>query len=188
MTGLKERKLALAADLIWSLEEMRAKEAGKRFLMNVAQFLPVYSPALQQIYGSYSTHFTKSAVVILPSTEDFTNTYSHIPEFSIKNTSILIHPSDYGIHANVRMKNATSLSMPLSKAFKLIRTQLRGPFLPVIQRGDLRDYNQLEPCLHLNAFVPARAENLPRFVRMDISRTMEERIQELQYTAHLLGL
>ena len=34
-----------------------------------------------------------------------------------------------------------------------------NPFLPVIQRGDLRDYNQLEPCLHLNAFVPVRAND-----------------------------
>ena len=60
MTGLRERKLAIAADLHWSIEEMRTKETGKQFLLSLAQFLPVYSPALRQVYSDYDTYFTKT--------------------------------------------------------------------------------------------------------------------------------
>ena len=180
--------MAIAADLYWSIEEMRAKETGKRFLLNVAQFLPVYSPALRQVYSDYETYFTKTAVVILPDPTDFTATYSHIPEEAIKATGILLHPTPDGIGVNMRLRNNRSVTMPLEKAFTIIRTQLRGPFLPVIKRGDLRDFDQLTPCLHLNALVPGAADSLSRFERIDIMRALEERTQELQLTAHLLGV
>lgn len=186
MATLEERKIAIAEDLIWSIEEMQAKEEGMRFLNNVSQFLPVYSSALRQLYSSYETYFTKTNVVILPNNEDYTATYSRVPFEAIKNTSILVYPSIDGVLANLRMNNATAISLPLSKAFQLIRSQLKGPFLPVIQRGDLRDYDQLRPCLHLNAFVPAQADSLPRFVRMDMTKALTERVQELQYSAHIL--
>ncbi len=188
MTGMRERKLAIVADLHWSIEEMRAKETGKRFLLNLAQFLPVYSPALRQIYSDYDTYFTKTAVVILPDQADFTTTYSHIPEESIKATGILLHPTPDGIGVNLRLRKHRSVTLPLEKAFNIIRTQLRGPFLPIIKRGDLRDFDQLTPCLHLNALVPAAADSLSRFERMDIMRALEERTQELQLSAHLLGV
>jgi hypothetical protein len=185
--GLRERKLAIAADLHWSIEEMRTKETGKQFLLNLAQFLPVYSPALRQVYSEYDTHFTKTAVVILPDPVDFTSTYSHIPEIAVKATGILLHPTADGVGVNMRLKNNKAVTLPLTQAFGLIRNQLRGPFLPVIKRGDLRDFDQLTPCIHLNALALGRAETLSRFERLDITRTLDERVHELQFASHLLG-
>jgi len=187
VTSLHERKLAIVADLHWSLEEMRAKEAGKQFLLNVAQFLPVYSPALRQIYSDYTTYFTKTSVVILPDPVDFTCTYSHIPEESIKSTGLLLYPSANGLAVNMRLRNNKTISMPLQKAFGLIQQQLRGPFLPIIKRGDLRDFKELTPCLHLNALVPNKAGSLSRFSQRDIAKALAERSNELQLAAHLLG-
>ena len=188
MAGLRERKLAITADLHWSLEEMRAKELGKQFLLNLSEFLPVYSPALRQVYADYDTYFTKTAVVILPDPTDFTKTYSHIPEKSVKATGILLHPTPDGVGVNLRLRNHQSTTLPLDKAFNLIRKQLRGPFLPVVKRGDLRDFDQLTPCLHLNALALGNADSLSRFERLDIANAMEERVQELQLSAHLLGV
>lgn len=187
MSGLRERKLAIAADLHWSIEEMRTKETGKQFLLNLAQFLPVYSPALKQVYSAYDTYFTKSAVVILPDPVDFTSTYSHIPEPAVKATGILLHPTPDGIGVNMRLRNNKTMTMPLDKAFAVIRKQLRGPFLPVIKRGDLRDFDQLTPCIHLNALALSQAETLSRFERLDITKALNERTRELQLASHLLG-
>lgn len=186
MVSLEDRKMAISEDLIWSLEEMQVKEEGKKFLHTMSQFVPVYSSALEQLYSSYETHFTQSNVIILPNPEDYTSTYSRVPQQAIKTTGILIYPTEKGLHANIRTKKASSISLPLTKAFQLVRSQMKGPFLPVIQRGDLRVYDQLKPCLHLNAFVPARAESLPRFVRMDMAKALTERVQELQYSAHTI--
>jgi len=188
VAGLRERKIAITADLHWSIEEMRAKELGKQFLLNLAQFLPVYSPALRQIYGDYETYFTKTSVVIIPDPVDFTATYSHIPEEAVKATGILLHPTPDGVGVNMRLRDGKSVTLPVSKAFTVIRSQLRGPFLPIIKRGDLRDFDQLTPCLHLNALALHKADTLSRFHRMDIAKALEERTQELQLTAHLLGL
>lgn len=187
MTGLHERKLAIAADLHWSIEEMRTKETGKQFLLNLAQFLPVYSPALRQVYSDYDTYFTKSAVVILPDPIDFTSTYSHIPEPAVKATGILLHPTPKGIGVNMRFKNRKTLTLPLPKAFQLIRNQLNGPFLPVIKRGDLRDFDQLTPCIHLNALALGRAKTLSRFERLDIAKALDSRVNDLQDTWRSLG-
>lgn len=187
MSGLRERKLAIAADLHWSIEEMRTKETGKQFLLSLAQFLPVYSPALRQVYSDYDTHFTKSAVVVLPDPVDFTSTYSHIPEPAVKATGILLHPTPDGIGVNMRLRNHKSITLPLNQAFGLVRNQLRGPFLPVIKRGDLRDFDQLTPCIHLNALALNRAETLSRFERRDITKALDARVSELQFSSHLLG-
>jgi hypothetical protein len=69
----------------------------------------------------------------------------------------------------------------------VIRKQLRGPFLPVIKRGDLRDFDQLTPCIHLNALALSQAETLSRFERLDITKALNERTRELQLASHLLG-
>jgi len=188
VAGLYERKQALAADLYWSIEEMRAKETGKQFLLKLAQFLPVYSPALRQLYGDYETYFTKTAVVILPDPVDFTATYSHIPEQAVKSTGILLHPTPQGIGVNLRLRNNKTINLPLEKAFTLIRSQLRGPFLPVIKRGDLRDFDQLTPCLHLNALALNHADTLSRFERQDITKALAMRGHELQLAAHAFTL
>jgi hypothetical protein len=187
VTGLRERKLAIAADLHWSIEEMRTKETGKQFLLSLAQFLPVYSPALRQVYSDYDTYFTKSAVVILPDPVDFTSTYSHIPEPAVKATGILLHPTPDGIGVNMRLKNNKTVTLSLPRAFMLIRHQLKGAFLPVIKRGDLRDFDQLTPCIHLNALALTRAETLSRFERRDITKALDARVNELQLSSHLLG-
>ena len=188
MSGLRERKLAIAADLHWSIEEMRTKETGKQFLLNLAQFLPVYSPALKQVYSAYDTYFTKSAVVILPDPVDFTSTYSHIPEPAVKATGILLHPTPEGIGVNMKTRNKKTVTLPLPKAFMLIKNQLNGPFLPVIKRGDLRDFDQLTPCIHLNALALGKAETLSRFERMDINKALDKQTNELLMSAHLLGV
>tara|TARA_Y100001934_G_scaffold6246_1_gene8460 strand:- start:22230 stop:22796 length:567 start_codon:yes stop_codon:yes gene_type:complete len=188
VAGLRERKLAITADLHWSLEEMRAKELGKQFLLNLSEFLPVYSPALRQVYADYDTYFTKTSVVILPDPADFTTTYSHIPEKSVKATGLLLHPTPDGVGVNLRLRNQRSKTLPLETAFQLVRKQLRGPFLPVVKRGDLRDFDQLTPCLHLNALALGNADTLSRFERIDIANALEERVEELVLAAHLLGV
>ena len=188
VAGLKERKIAITADLHWSLEEMRAKELGKQFLLNLSEFLPVYSPALRQVYADYDTYFTKTSVVILPDPTDFTTTYSHIPEHVVKATGILLHPTPDGVGVNMRLRNQRSVTLPLDQAFNIIRRQLRGPFLPVVKRGDLRDFDQLTPCLHLNALALGTADTLSRFERLDIASAMEARVKELQLASHLLGV
>ena len=181
MAGLRERKLAITADLHWSLEEMRAKELGKQFLLNLSEFLPVYSPALRQVYADYDTYFTKTSVVILPDPADFT-------EKSVKATGLLLHPTPDGVGVNLRLRNQRSKTLPLETAFQLVRKQLRGPFLPVVKRGDLRDFDQLTPCLHLNALALGNADTLSRFERIDIANALEERVEELVLAAHLLGV
>ncbi|MDF1764714.1 MAG: hypothetical protein P1U57_15045, partial [Oleibacter sp.] len=147
----------ISDDLYWSIEEMKAKEAGKQFLLSVAEFLPVYSPALRQVYSDYETFFTKQAVVVLPEPINFTATFSHIPEVAVRRTGILIFPDSNGISMNIRLQNRRTATLSLPEGLKAIKKNLRVPFLPVIKRGDLRDFNQLRPCLQLNALVPHMA-------------------------------
>jgi len=102
-------------------------------------------------------------------------------------SGLLLYPSANGLAVNMRLRNNKTISMPLQKAFGLIQQQLRGPFLPIIKRGDLRDFKELTPCLHLNALVPNKAGSLSRFSQRDIAKALAERSNELQLAAHLLG-
>ena len=58
----------------------------------------------------------------------------------------------------------------------------------MINRGDLRDFDQLPPCIHLNALALGKAETLSRFERMDINKALDKQTNELLMSAHLLGV
>lgn len=167
---------------------MKSREAGKQFLLNVAQYLPVYSPALRQLFLDYEVFFTKKAVVVLPDPVDYTSTFSQVPELSIRRTGIFLLPNINGLSMNIRLQNGKTATLSFSQALKLIQNNLRLPFLPVVKRGDLRDYNQALPCLQLNALVPHKATTMSQFTRNDLTRSIQERLGHLQASAHLITI
>lgn len=165
---------------------MKSREAGKQFLLNVSQYLPVYSPALRQLFLEYDVYFTKKAVVVLPDPIDYTATFSHVPEPSIRTTGIFLLPNANGLSMSIRLKSGKRVSLTFPQALKLIQNNLRVPFLPVVKRGDLRDFNQRLPCLQLNALVLNKATTMSQFTRNDLTQSIQEGIGELQANAHLI--
>ncbi|MEM6707269.1 MAG: hypothetical protein AAF648_00635 [Pseudomonadota bacterium] len=155
------------------------------FLLQFEETLCVYSPSVKQIYSSYNIYFPKdwgSKAVILPDPNAFHDTYSFVSREAVVATGLYIIPGDMiskqGLYlANVN-ENRTlgSTQIPFVQGIKAIADQRspEDPFLPILAKGDLREFEQSWPVIHLHR---VRLNALPDLSEMD-RRSISEAIRE----------
>ena len=70
------------------------------------------------------------------------------------------------------------VTMPLHEAFDRVLSK-KDSFLPLIKKGDLREFKARSPYLHLHWLDLERMGNLSAFQRLDIADTILSRFHEI---------
>ncbi|HET8730897.1 MAG TPA: hypothetical protein VFM34_07300 [Moraxellaceae bacterium] len=165
--------------LVWDLGKLNDHDRATRFAMRFQQSLCVYSPPVEQLYTNYEIIVPDEdgrKLIILPNPHAFHDTFSHINEDAVVQTSLFIAPDAEGkLQLLVPLANGQRRSMPLGVGLNFIQSKLGPdvPFLPVLAKGDLREFKQSMPILHLHRIVLSK---VTRHSELEI-RTIRKSIQ-----------
>ncbi|MDF3030782.1 MAG: hypothetical protein K0R03_1340 [Moraxellaceae bacterium] len=165
--------------LVWNLDKLNDHDRATRFVMRFQQSLCVYSPPVEQLYTNYEIIVPdddKRKLIILPNPHAFHDTFSHINADAVVQTSLFIAPDAEGkLQLLVPLSNGQRRPMPLGVGLNFIQSKLGAnvPFLPVLAKGDLREFKQSMPMLHLHRIVLSK---VTRHSELEI-RTIRKSIQ-----------
>lgn len=176
------------SDLRWDLSNIKKQDDAREFIRKFENKLCVFSPSVRQIYSSYSIYIPENesrSVVILPDPYAFHNTFNRIDDSAIRPTGIYIVPGEQldreGLHLVVKVKHKTPVLIPFKDGLRKIlrKASTENPFLPILQRGDLREFNFNTPALHLHSVRLNSLDKLSGLERKGIRDTISERIVQL---------
>lgn len=148
-------------DLAWEISEGIDRDLAIDFVMRFETTLCVYSPSVHQLYSTYSLFFPEEndrKMVILPDPSAFHDTFHGIPEAAVAFTGLYIVPGELvgksGLYlANVNKDRSLSKrQIPFVSGMRAIQKKRAAadPFLPVLAKGDLRQFQESWPVLHLH--------------------------------------
>lgn len=181
-------------DLEWSLEKFRQRDRARQFMMQFEGQLCVYSPSVEQVYSNYSLNFPSkenAKLVVLPNPYAFHDTFIHIERGAIRDTGLYIIPGELvgkrGLHVMIQSKNGQPPKpIPATAAIKkmLASVSSSDPFIPVMVKGDLREFRAEHPCIHLHRVKLSYLHMLSEFERRDVQSTVFEKLQKLNKIIH----
>ena len=175
-------------DLAWDLEEFRQTDRAQDFVLQFETTLCVYSPSVEQLYTTYNMYFpTSGKMVILPDPAVFHDTFNFIQPDAVTATGLYIIPGELidktGLHlANVNEdRTLGKRQIPFEAGLRSIINKRPDddPFLPILAKGDLREFEESWPVLHLHR---VRPEALPRLSDLDkssIASVIAEKLETL---------
>ncbi|MDB6062385.1 MAG: hypothetical protein JWM78_2488 [Verrucomicrobiaceae bacterium] len=171
-------------DLIWDLDGFRARQLAADFIKRFENKLCVYSASVEQLYTNYNIYFPEEEhrrMVILPEPYAFHDTFQNIPERAVVKTGMNIVPGEVvgktGLYLTVPYKSGDarkSRVIMLQAALRVIneRRPPDNPFLPVLMKGDLREFQQRIPMLHLHCVQLNKLERRSQMERNGIHRVI----------------
>jgi hypothetical protein len=187
-------------DLIWDFNEFAKQQLAKQFAMLFENRLCVYSESVEQLYTNYSMNFPStlnSKMVVLPNPYAYHDTISRINFDAIKPTGIVVLPGELvgrnGLQVTILVKNkqVSNKPIPFKKAIAhVVGTHRKAgdTFLPVLVKGDLREFNQTLPYLHLHRIRPEYLAMLSEFDRSDIRRVVSDKLKRLYVDSDRVAL
>ena len=103
--------------LVWDLTRLSDHERATRFVMRFQESLCVYSPPVEQLYTNYEIIVPDEdgrKLIILPNPHAFHDTFSHINQDAVVQTSLFIAPDKEGkLQLLVPLSNGSRRAMPL---------------------------------------------------------------------------
>lgn len=177
-------------DLAWDLEEIINRQRAMDFVMQFEHTLCVYSGAVQQLYSNYNIFFPKEQdrkMVILPDPAAYHDTFHGIPPDAVSETGLYIIPGQLiekdGLFLTNLLKDRSMgpRQIPFEAAARKIKAKRPqdDPFLPLLAKGDLREFNDSWPVLHLHRLQMPRLAARSALERAAISEVINERLEEL---------
>ncbi|MBD9484010.1 hypothetical protein IB229_13585 [Pseudomonas sp. PDM14] len=186
-------------DLIWDLDSIARRELAERFIKLFENRLCVYSESTRQLYTNYDLHFPSDLgrkMVVLPNPYAFHDTLHGIEVFAVRQTGLCVLPGVVlgkpGLLLTTQMKNGgpAPKTMPFKAALAQIisnQKKIGDVFLPILMKGDLREFDQQTPYLHLHRLQVQKLERLSTFERDDIQQTITRKLMTLYRQADSLG-
>ncbi|RRW33534.1 hypothetical protein [Ectopseudomonas oleovorans] len=165
-------------DLIWDLDSMARRKLAERFIKLFENRLCVYSE-----------------MVVLPNPYAFHDTLHGIDSQAIRKTGLCVLPGKVlgkpGLLLSPQIKDdgPAPKTMPFKPALAQIisnQKKIGDLFLPVLMKGDLREFDQQMPYIHLHRLQLARLERLSSFERDDIQQTITRKLLTLYRQADSL--
>lgn len=177
-------------DLIWDLEHLNQQQKAVEFIKRFENKLCVFSPTVKQIYSNYTMYMPedgKGNMVVLPDPYSFHDTFHHIDPEAVQATGLHILPGEQigrqGLYIVVTQKegNVRSLPIPFKEGLRQILKRFSGtdPFLPILQKGDLREFDTSTPVLHLHRLRLSALGHLSALERQGIKNVISEKIMGL---------
>jgi len=177
-------------DLKWDISHLSQKKQAANFLKCFEQKLCVYSPSVKQLYSKYSMNipaYFKGNMVILPDPYGFNENFSNIPTSAIQKSAIHIIPGStstpekYYIVASLkggRTSNPIAFKRAMEKLICLSND--KETFLPVITKGDLREFNLEQPCIHLHTLKLSKLDSLSPLQKNSLKNTIIDLIKQIR--------
>ena len=177
-------------DLSWDLDEFSQRERALDFVMQFQSTLCVYSPTVDMIYSTYEIVLPEeenAKLVILPDDSAFYDTFTHILNHAVTPTGLYVVPGELigktGLFlANVKEdRTLGKRQIPFEMGIRtIVANQPKDdPFLPVLTKGDLREFNQSWPVLHMHRVRPNTLEHLSQFDRTNLGNVIMEKLESL---------
>ncbi len=178
-------------DLTWSLKHHQAPDRAFDLMKSIENRLAVYSRTVNKIYTNYSVHRPASSatagLVILPNFTAFHDMMHNIPSDAIEPTGLKIVPGAAiardGLYLTGQLKGRKHTSaLPLKVGVKAMKIGAfcDGPFLPILQYGDLREMEKKQiPYLHLNRIRLDKLTSISQFDCNGISRNIMQSLELL---------
>jgi len=174
-------------DLVWGLDHISQQQRAADFVKRFENKLCIYSPSVSQLYSNYSIFFPEDqnkSMVVLPDPYAFHDTFNHIPEEAIQATGLHIIPGENinrkGLYIVITQKdkNVRSIPIPFKEGLRQILKRFQGndPFLPILKKGDLREFDTDMPCLHLHRLRLGALENFSMLERLGVKNIISEKI------------
>lgn len=193
MINMKHQEIELGRqanpDLVWDLDHIARRELAERFIKVFENRLCVYSESVRQLYTNYNLHFPSDIgrkMVILPNPYAFHDTLHDIDALAVRRTGLYILPGNFlgkpGLLLTKRVEDnnqSTLKTMPFKKALAQIisnQKKLGDVFLPILIKGDLREFGQQMPSLHLHRLQVSKLSHLSSFEREDIQHTITRKL------------
>ncbi|MGX5218273.1 hypothetical protein ACVTMO_06410 [Pseudomonas segetis] len=148
--------------LDWDLHAITNRREAIAFLQRFENRLCVYSPYIEKLYSNYSFVVPQSdhgSITILPDEQAWHDTFQDIPCAAVEATGVYIIPGETMGHSGLYLKIPSgnrlvgSKELPFHDGLRLLirRYKALGEiFLPVLVKGDLREYEARMPSLHLH--------------------------------------
>ncbi|WP_353349295.1 hypothetical protein [Oceaniserpentilla sp. 4NH20-0058] len=174
-------------DLVWGLEHISQHQHATDFVKRFENKLCIFSPSVRQIYSNYSIFFPEDQdrnMVVLPDPYAFHDTFNKIPEEAVQATGLHIIPGETidrkGLYIVITQKgkNVRSIPIPFKEGLRQILKRFQGndPFLPILKKGDLREFDSTMPCLHLHRLRLSALNNLSSLEKQSIKNIISEKI------------
>ncbi len=177
-------------DLAWDLDEFSQRQRALEFVLQFQSTLCVYSPTVDMLYSTYEIVLPEeenAKLVILPDDSAFYDTFTHIASESVKPTGLYVVPGELigkpGLHlANVKEdRSLGDRQIPFEMGIRTIMQNQPSadPFLPVLTKGDLREFNQCWPVLHMHRVRPNVLKHLSQLDRTNLANVITEKLESL---------
>lgn len=202
MSDMKHQEIDLNRpqnqDLIWDLDSIARRELAERFVQLFENRLCVYSESVRQLYTNYNLHFPTDLgrkMVVLPNPYAFHDTLHGIDAVAIRKTGLCVLPGIVlgkpGLLLTTEIKNGgpAPKTMPFKPALAQIisnQKKINDVFLPVMMKGDLREFDQQMPYIHLHRLQVSKLTHLSTFERDDIQQTITRKLLMLYRQADTL--
>jgi len=150
----------------------------------------VYSPSVEQVYTNYNMFFPKEwegKLVILPDPTAYHDTFFNIEAKGVAATGLYIVPGQLlnrqGLFlANIdENRNLGNRQIPFEAGIRAImkKRPANDPFLPVLAKGDLREFEQSWPVMHLHRVKPTVLSQLSDLDRSSLANVITEKLESL---------
>ncbi|WP_425914740.1 hypothetical protein [Pseudomonas sp. GWSMS-1] len=185
-------------DLIWDLDNIARRELAERFIKLFENRLCVYSESTRQLYTNYDLHFPSDLgrkMVVLPNPYAFHDTLHGIEAQAIRKTGLCVLPGvvlkkpGLLLTTMIKERGPAPKTMQFKPALaQIISNQKKAGdiFLPIMIKGDLREFNQQMPYIHLHRLQVSRLTRLSTFERDDIQQTITRKLLMLYRQADSL--
>ena len=185
-------------DLIWDLDSIARRELAERFIRLFENRLCVYSESTRQLYTNYSLHFPADLgrkMVVLPNPYAFHDTLHGIGAAAVLKTGLFVLPGVVlgkpGLLLSTRIEEGgpKPKTMPFKPALAQIISNQRkrgDVFLPILMKGDLREFDQQMPYIHLHRLQVHKLPRLSTFERDDIQQSITRKLLMLYRQADSL--
>jgi hypothetical protein len=203
MSGMEHQEVDFSQpinqDLVWDMDSMARRGLAERFMKLFENRLCIYSESTNQIYTNYSLHFPLEEgrkMIVLPNPYAFHDTLHRIDPEAIIKTGLCVIPGVALGKPGLLLANRISedgpppRTMPFKRALaQIISQQIKtgDVFLPILCKGDLREFDQQMPYIHLHRLVVARLSRLSDYERESIQKTITLKLMALYRAADSLS-
>ncbi|MEM7219241.1 MAG: hypothetical protein AAF515_12825 [Pseudomonadota bacterium] len=177
-------------DLSWDLDGIANQGRARDFVLQFEQTLCVYSRFVKQVYSTYNMFFPREhnrKLVILPDPNAFHDTFFHIPPSAVMATGIYVVPGELVNRRGLQLANAEpgrslgKRQVPFEKGVRAIANKRppSDPFLPILVKGDLREFDSEWPALHMHRLRLDALTDRSELERRSLQEVIEEKIEAL---------
>jgi hypothetical protein len=177
-------------DLIWGLDGINQRQLAIDFVMKFQNRLCIYSGAVEKLYTNYDLIFPPAenhSMVVIPNQEAFHDTFNDLNKEAILDTHFDIIPGEMigktGFYFRMPFEDDDELMtyVPFTVAIEhmIKNTSGQKPLIPVLVRGNLREFKLQNPYLHLHSINLDKIDKLSDFQKKDIQKVVWDKLQEL---------